>query len=37
MKTNNPVSAYAIHILNKKHGYGNRTNHRTIKTQLQRS
>jgi hypothetical protein len=23
IKTNNPVSAYALHILNNKHGYGN--------------
>jgi len=23
MKTNNPLSAYALHILNNKHEYGN--------------
>jgi len=32
IKTNNPVSVYAPYILNNKHEYGNRTNHRTIKT-----
>ena len=32
IKTNNPVSGYALHILNKKHEYGNKTNNRNINT-----